>query len=62
MFHTRRPILRVFEIIPGTITIAHGDILRLVALMLGVSRLLVMAKDTSGLCPIVVSEIFFPTY
>jgi len=62
MFHTRRPIFRVFEIIPGTVTIAHGDILRLVALMLGVSRLLVMAKDIGGLCPIAVSEICFSTY
>ncbi len=50
------------ELFQVVVAIAHGDILRLVALMLGVSRLLVMAKDTSGLCPIVVSEIFFPTY
>ncbi len=27
--------------------------------MLGVSRLLVMAKDIGGLCPIVIGEVFF---
>ncbi len=29
------------------------------AIMLGVSRLLVMAKDTSGLCPIAINKLFF---
>jgi hypothetical protein len=62
MFHTKGPILRVFGIIPGIVTIVHGDILRLVALMLGVNMLLVMVKDTGGLCLIAVNEIFFPIY
>jgi hypothetical protein len=41
-----------------TVVIVHGVIFRLVALMLGVSKLLTMAKDTSGLYPIVVGEVF----
>jgi hypothetical protein len=36
-----------------------GDILRSVALMLGVSKLLAMVKDTECLCPIIVDEVFF---
>jgi hypothetical protein len=30
----------------------------LVALLLGVNRLLAMVKDASGLCPIVIGEVF----
>jgi hypothetical protein len=40
------------------VNIAHGDIPKLVALVLGVNRFLAMAKDTSGLCPIVMGEMF----
>ncbi len=58
MLHTRRPILRVFGIIIGCCTVAHGDIPRSVALVLGASRLLAMAKDTSGFRPIAMGEVF----
>ncbi len=46
---------KLFQIV---IIVAHGDILRSVALMLRASRLLTMAKDTSGLCLIVLGEVF----
>jgi hypothetical protein len=39
--------------------VVYGDIFKLMALVLGVSKLLVMAKDTNGLCHIVVGEVFF---
>lgn len=41
------------------IFVAHGDILRSMALMLGASKLLVMVKDIEGLCPIVIGKAFF---
>jgi hypothetical protein len=41
------------------VVVVHGDIMKLVTLMLGASRLLAMAKDTSGLRPNVLSKIFF---
>jgi hypothetical protein len=41
-----------------TSIVACGDILRLVALVLGVNRLLAMAKDTGGLRPIAISKVF----
>ncbi len=59
MPHTRRPILRVFEIIPSYCCCWLWDIPRSVAIVLGVNKLLVMAKDTSGLCPIAIGEAFF---
>jgi hypothetical protein len=40
------------------IVIAHGDIPRLMALMLQASRLLAMVKDFKGFCPIIVGEVF----
>jgi hypothetical protein len=52
MPHTRRPIFKVF------VVIVHGDIPRLMALMLEANRLLAMAKDTSGLRPTAMSEVF----
>jgi hypothetical protein len=44
-----------------TIVVTCGDIPRLVALMLGVqvSRLMAMAKDTSGLHPIAMGKMSF---
>ncbi len=49
--------LKLFQVV--TTTIACGDILRSMALMLGVNKLLAMAKDTSGIHPITVSKVFF---
>jgi hypothetical protein len=38
--------------------VVRMDIFRLMAIMLRVNKLLAMAKDISGLCPIVISEVF----
>jgi hypothetical protein len=40
------------------IIVVHGDNLRSVALVLKVSRLLAMVKNTSGFHPIVVGKVF----
>ncbi len=40
------------------VAIARGDILKLVALMLGANKLLAIAKDTKGFRPIIVSKVF----
>jgi len=58
MTHTRGCIFKVFRIILNSCCYYSWDILRLVALVLGASRLLTMVKDTSGLCPIVEGEVF----
>jgi hypothetical protein len=47
--------LKLFQIVD----VAHGDILKLVALVLGACRLLSMAKDTRSPCPIVLSKVCF---
>jgi hypothetical protein len=46
--------LELFQVI----VVVCGDIPKLVAIVLGSNKLLVMAKDTSGLCFIVVSKVF----
>jgi hypothetical protein len=38
--------------------VACGDIPKSMALMLGVNILLTMEKDTDGLCPIAMGEVF----
>jgi len=58
MFHTKKPILRVFKIIPSCCYYYLWDILSSVALMLGASKLLAMANDIGGLHPIVVNKVF----
>jgi hypothetical protein len=52
------PSSRFSELFQATIDVAHGDIPRSVALVLRASRLLTMAKDISGFCPITVGEVF----
>jgi hypothetical protein len=61
-FILKDPSLGFSELFQATTTIAHGDVPRSVALMLGVKRLLVMAKDTGGIRPIAVGEVFFFIY
>lgn len=39
--------------------VAHGDIPRSVALMLGANKLFAMVKDIRGFCPIIIDEAFF---
>jgi hypothetical protein len=58
MFHTRGTILKIFGIIPSFVVVTHGDIPRLVALVLGANKLLVMVKDTGSLCFIAIGKAF----
>jgi hypothetical protein len=58
MPHTKGPIFMVFKIIPSAATIVHGDIPRSIALVLGASRLLAMAKDIGDLRFIIIGEVF----
>jgi hypothetical protein len=53
------PFLGSSKLFQVVIFVAHGDIFRLVALVLKASILLIMAKDTIGLCLIVIVEVFF---
>jgi hypothetical protein len=46
------------ELFQATATVTHGDIPRLMALMLGANRLLAMGKDIGGLHFIVVGKVF----
>jgi hypothetical protein len=52
------PYLGFLELFQVVITIPHGDILRSVALVLEVNKLLVMAKDIGGLCLIAIGNMF----
>jgi hypothetical protein len=52
------PSLRLLGLFQVVVVI-HGDNPRLVALVLGVSKLLTMAKETGGFSPIAVSKMFF---
>jgi hypothetical protein len=40
------------------VVVAHGNIPRSMALLLGVNIMLAMAKDIGGVCPIIVSKTF----
>ncbi len=57
-FILKDPSLGFLELLQSIVIVFHGDILKLMALMLKVSKLLIMAKDIGGLCPIVVNEMF----
>jgi len=57
-FILKHPSSRFSELFQATNVVAHEDILRLVALMLAVIRLLVMAKDIGGLHIIVIGKVF----
>jgi hypothetical protein len=52
------PSSQFSEFFQATTTVARGDILRSMALMLKVNRLLAMAKDINGLLFIIVGEVF----
>jgi hypothetical protein len=58
MLHTKDPSLR-FSKLFQVVVIVCGDVLRSMTLVLGVSRLLVMAKDIGVLCLIAIGEVFF---
>jgi hypothetical protein len=50
------PSLRFFKLFK-VVVVTHGDILKLMALMLGASRLLSMVKDTKGFRLIAISKV-----
>ncbi len=52
------PSLGFSELFQVAAIAIRGDILRLMALVLGASRLLAIAKDISGLCHIAIGEVF----
>jgi hypothetical protein len=53
------PSSRFLELIQVAIIVARGDIPRSVALVMGVNKLLAMAKDFGGFRPIARGEVFF---
>jgi len=57
-FILKDPSLGFSELFQIVAIVAHGDIFRLVALMLGANKLFVMAKDFGGFRPIVVGKMF----
>jgi hypothetical protein len=57
-FILKDPSLGFSEFFQATIVVACGDILRSMALMLGVGKLLAMARDSRGLHPIVKGKMF----
>ncbi len=57
-FIPKDPSSRFSKLFQATITIAHENIFRSMALMLEVGKLLAMAKDTDGFHPILVSKVF----
>ncbi len=58
-FISKDPSLEFSKLFQAIIVVAHGDIPRLVALMLGAIKLLAMAKDFKGIRPLLVGEVFF---
>jgi hypothetical protein len=52
------PFFGFLELFQVIVIVARGDIPRSVASMLGVNRLLAMSKNTKGLCPITIGEMF----
>jgi hypothetical protein len=53
------PSSRFLELFQAVVVVTCGDIPSLVALVLGVNRLLAMVKDTRSLCFISISKTFF---
>jgi len=58
-FIPKDPSSKFSELFQAFVTITCEDIFRSMALVLGASRLLAMAKDIGGLRPIIISEVFF---
>jgi hypothetical protein len=58
-FIPKDPSSRFSRLFHATIVVAYGDIPRSMARMLGVNKLLAMAKDIGGFCPTVIGKMFF---
>ncbi len=59
MFHSKDPSSRFLEFFQAIIVVAHGNIPRSMALVLGANTVLTMAKDIGSFCPIAIGEAFF---
>jgi hypothetical protein len=57
-FILKDPFSGFSELFQVVVIVTYGDIPRSMALVLGVNRLLARAKDTSGLHPISMGEVF----
>jgi hypothetical protein len=57
-FILENPSLRFSELFQATIVVAHGDILKSMALMLGAGKLLAMARDSKVLHLISIGKMF----
>jgi hypothetical protein len=57
-FILENPSLGFSELFQATVVVAHGDILKSMALMLGVNKLLAMARDSKGLHLIAIGKMF----
>ncbi len=57
-FIPKDPSLGFSKLFQIDVVVVYGDILRLMALVLGATKLLAMAKDTSGFRLITIGEVF----
>ncbi len=57
-FIPKDPSSKISKLFQAIVTIVRGDIPMSMALVLGANRLLAMVKDTNGLCPIAIGEVF----
>jgi hypothetical protein len=57
-FIPKDPSFGFLKLFQAIVVVAYGDIHRLMALMLGASKLLAMAKNIRGLRPITIGEVF----
>jgi hypothetical protein len=58
-FTPKDPSLGFSKLFQVVVTIVRRDIPRSMALVLRANKLLAMAKDIGGLCPIAMGEVFF---
>ncbi len=58
-FIPKDPSFRFLELFQATTIVACGDIIKSMALVLKVGKLLAMVKDIKSLCPIVIGKVFF---
>jgi len=61
-FIPKDPSSRFLKLFQVDVVVIDGDIFRSMTLVLRANILLIMAKDTSGLCPITIGKVFFLTY
>jgi len=57
-FILENPSLGFSKLFQATVVVAHGDIRKSMALMLGANKLLAMARDSKGLHLIAIGKMF----